>query len=403
MIDIQRISAILIGAALSLLAQQTLARDSNPAKSIWQDDIQIHGFAAQNFIDTDDNNFFGDSRKGSFEFWELGINTLWRPLNNLQFAVQAVARDAGKTDDGELRIDYALVDHSFAQRSSGTTGVRLGRVVNPLAFYNDTRDIAATRPGILLPQSIYFDVNRNFALSSDGGQLYHEVGNDHGAYTFQLGVFKPRTEDPDFEPAIFFQDVPGKLEGASSWMARILYEHDLGRIRLGLTAAEINVNYNPGAFDPIAPGEFHFIPYILSAQYNNENWSFTAEYARRTTELEKFGVFPDVKFTGSSYFIQGTYRFRPSWEAFLRYDELIWNNDDKDGREFESLTGLPHYSRFAKDWTIGLRWDVSPRIMLRTEFHQVNGTGWLSLLENTSPSDTEQNWQLFALSASLRF
>jgi hypothetical protein len=402
MIFIRRFSTALIGGALSLLAQQGRAQDSNLGASIWNDDIQFHGFSAQNFIYTDDNSFFGDSENGSFEFWELGINTLWRPLNNLQFAAQAVARDAGKTDDGDIRIDYAFVDYSFAHRSSGTTGVRLGRVVNPLAFYNDTRDIVATRPGILLPQSIYFDVNRNFALSSDGGQLYHEVGNDHGTYTFQLGVFEPRSEDPDFEPAIFFQEVPGKLEGANSWMARILYEYDLGRIRLGLTAAEINVDYNPGTNDPIAPGEFHFIPYILSAQYNNENWSLTAEYARRTTELEKFNG-PDVEFTGTSYFVQGTYRFRPTWEVFLRYDELIWNNEDKNGKEFESLTGMPHYSRFAKDWTIGLRWDVSPRVMLRTELHQVNGTGWLSLLENTSSPDTDQNWQLFAMSASFRF
>ncbi len=403
MMGIRHFSSTLIGVTLSLLVQPGLAQDSDQVASIWQDDLSVHGFAAQHYITTDDNSFFGDSEDGSFEFWELGINTLWRPLNNLQFAAQAVARDAGKTDDGKPRLDYAFVDYAFSQRSTGASGVRLGRVVNPLAFYNDTRDIVATRPGILLPQSVYFDVNRNFALSSDGGQLYHEVNNDLGAYTFQLGVFEPRMEDPDFEPAIFFQEVPGQLEGAASWMARILYEHDLGRIRLGLTAAEINVDYEPGTNDPIAPGEFHFIPYILSAQYNDENWSLTAEYARRSTELEKFKLLPDIDFTGSSYFVQGTYRLRPTLEAFLRYDELIWNNDDKDGKAFESLTGLPHYSRFAKDWTIGLRWDVSPRVMLRTELHQVNGTGWLSLLENTSPMDTDQHWQLFALSASIRF
>jgi len=401
MINILRLTNVLLGAALLLLTQQSQAQD--PASPNWLDDVQFHGFAAQSFIDTDGNDFFGDSDSGSSEFWELGFNTLWRPLSRLQFAAQVVARDAGETDDGDPRVDYAFADYAFAQRNTGTTGIRLGRVVNPLAFYNDTRDVAATRPGILLPQSIYFDVNRNFALSSDGAQLYHESGNDDGSYIVQFGVFEPRTEDPDFEPAIFFQNVPGKLEGASSWMARIIYEHDLGRIRLGLTVSEVNVDYDPGAMDPIAPGEFHFRPIILSAQYNAELWSLTAEYARRTTELEKFGGPLEVEFTGSSYFVQGAYRVRPDWEAFLRYDELIWDNDDSDGRTFESLTGLPHYSRFAKDWTLGLRWDVSPQFMLRTELHQVNGTGWLSLLENTSPAATDQHWQLFALSASFRF
>ena len=401
MMSPHRLSIALLGTALSLLFQTAQAQD--PATPTWHDNVQFHGFVAQNYILTDDNNFFGDSEDGSFEFWELGFNTLWRPLSNLQFAAQLVSRDAGETDDGDPRFDYAFVDYSFAHRSTGSTGLRVGRVVNPFGFYNDTRDIAATRPGILLPQSIYFDVNRNFALSSDGVQLYHETGDYNGIYSFQLGVFDPRTEDPDFEPAIFFQNVPGKLEGTTSWMARLIYDRDLGRIRLGLTVSEVNVDYNPGAMDPIAPGEFHFRPIILSAQYNNEFWSLTAEYSRRTTQLEKFGGPLEVKFTGSSYFVQGTYRLRPAWEAFVRYDELIWNNDDRNGKEFESLTGLPNYSRFAKDWTLGLRWDVTPRFMLRTEWHQVNGTGWLSLLENTTPSAAEQHWQLFALSASYRF
>ena len=366
------------------------------------DNIEFHGFAAQSYIHTDTNQFFGESENGSLEFWELGLNTLWRPVNHLQFAAQIVARDAGKTDDGELRFDYAFMDYSFLFSKADNSGLRLGRIVNPYAFYNDTRDVAATRPGILLPQSIYFDVNRNFALSADGAQFYSELSRNSGDYTFQLGVFEPRTKDPDFEPAIFFQNVPGSLEGTTSWMGRLLYDRDLGRIRIGFTAAEINVDYMPGDADPINPGEFHFRPYIISAQYNLEAWSLTAEYARRTTELEKFGG-PPVKFTGSSYFVQVSHRLSSAWEAFLRYDQLIWDNDDKDGRGFAAQTGFPHYSRFAKDWAVGLRWDVSSRIMLHTEWHRVNGTGWLSLLENGVPPDTDRHWDLFAFSAAIRF
>lgn len=370
--------------------------------SFW-DDWQFHGFAAQSYIHTDDNQFFGDSEHGSFEFWELGVNTLWRPHKQWQFAAQLVARDAGKTDDGDFRFDYALIDYNFGFAAQNNGGLRIGRIMNPFAFYNDTRDVAATRPGILLPQSIYFDVNRNLALSSDGAQFYYDIARGNHDFSFQFGVFEPRTEDPDFETAIFFQEVPGELEGTKSWMGRLLYEHDLGRIRLAFTAADVNVEYDPGSNDPIPPGEFNFTPYILSAQYNGERWSLTAEVARRTTELSKFGPALKAKFTGTSYFIQGAYRFLPNWEAFLRYDELIWNNDDRDGREFEALSGMPHHSRFAKDWTIGLRWDVTASFMLCTEWHHVNGTGWLSRLENPDPAATEQYWNLFAFTAAYRF
>ena len=368
----------------------------------WRETLQLHGFAAQSYIHTDDNDFFGNSDNGSFEFWELGINALWRPLSQLQFAAQLVARDAGETDDGKLRFDYAFADYNFTFLNTSSSGLRLGRIVNPYAFYNDTRDVVSTRPGILLPQSIYFDVNRNFALSADGAQFYYETSHNNDDYTFQLSVIEPRTDDPDFELAILFADQPGQMEGRSSWMGRLMFERDLGRIRLALTAADINAEYDPGRNDPISPGKFHFHPYILSAQYNRETWSLTSEFARRTSKLEKFLPTP-VKFTGSSYFIQATRRFATDWETFVRYDELIWDDDDKDGRKFERMFGLPHYSRFAKDWTVGLRWDISPRIMLRTEWHRVNGTGWLSLLENTVPAETEQRWNLFAFTAAFRF
>ena len=43
---------------------------------------------------------------------------------------------------------------------------------------------------------------------------------------------------------------------------------------------------------------------------------------------------------------------------------------------------LPAHNRFAKDITVGLRWNITPEFMLRAEYHRVNGTGWLSTLDN---------------------
>lgn len=364
--------------------------------------FQFHGFGSQSYLHTSDNDFFGTSENGSFEFFEFGINGIWQPTTRFKLASQLVARDAGKSDDGKFRIDYSFLDYIISNEHN-KTGIRAGRIVNPYGLYNDTRDIAATRPSILLPQSIYFDVNRNFALSSDGFQIYHENRKEMRDIFIQLGLFEPRTEDPDFEPAIFFQKAPGNLEGTPSWMARILYEYDFGRIRLGLTASEVNVEYNPGSADSIFPGEFHFRPFILSAQYNSERWSFTGEVARRTSELEKFNPGRNTKFSGTSFFIQGTYRTHANWRLLIRYDELIWNNNDRDGKKFQAATGRVHYSRFAKDWTIGARWDLNQYTMLHLEWHRVNGTGWLSLLETPQSIESEQYWNLFAVSASIRF
>ncbi len=71
-------------------------------------DYQVHGYAAQGFVLSDDNNFFGDSTDGSFDYYEAGINAAVQVRPNLLFAAQAAIRDAGISDDGSARIDYAL-------------------------------------------------------------------------------------------------------------------------------------------------------------------------------------------------------------------------------------------------------------------------------------------------------
>ncbi|MCH9639896.1 MAG: hypothetical protein K0U40_10435, partial [Betaproteobacteria bacterium] len=75
----------------------------------------------------------------------------------------------------------------------------------------------------------------------------------------------------------------------------------------------------------------------------------------------------------------------------------------RDGSEFAATSRQPAHTRFAKDLTAGLRWNVTPSFMLRAEYHYVNGTAWLSTLDNPDPTDTSRYWHLFAVQASYRF
>jgi hypothetical protein len=374
--------------------------------------VQIHGFASQAYIKTDENNFFGESEDGSLEFYELGINGSWAPRPDLQFSLQVVSRDAGAADNGALRVDYGFLDYSFVASATDLWGVRLGRIINPFGFYNDTRDVAFTRPSILLPQSIYFDSARALALSSDGVQFYGERRTDAGDFFLQIGYARPRADDIEFKLAAFRANLPGKLDGAlPSMFARILYESIGGAWRFGLSAIKANVDYESRAPFPadLPDGRFSFTPLYFSGQYNSDRWSITGEYALRTTELRDFAPFIDDKFTGESYYLQGSYRFAPKWEGFLRYDVLYWDMDDRGGTKWEAAGRGPYHSAFARDWTVGLRWDVTDNFMLRAEYHNVDGTGWLPISDNPdliNPAtwdNVERRWNLFALLASLRF
>jgi hypothetical protein len=409
------VSTITIGLILIMntAVAETAAKEEQKHswfEGTWLDDnwipqsVQIHGFLSQGFVHTSDNNFFGESADSvSTDYREIGINGSWRVIPELQLSLQFVYRDAGLTDEDGVRVDYALADYSFYSTESTLLGLKGGRIPTPLGFYNETRDVLSTRPSILLPQSIYFDINRNIALSADGGYLYGEHRTEYGDIFFDIGGVVPRADDPEAKFRLT-GDFPGEFSGKMSWVGRLAYEWQSGQVRLSVTYADLVGDYEPepDTFN-LLPGTFKFNPLVFSAQYNAENWSLTAEYALRRTRLTGFGLFPDNDTTGESYYVQGSYQFTSWMEGMVRYDNLFSNKDDKNGKQFEAATGLPNYSRFAHDWTFGLRFTVIPNLLISAEYHRVNGTAWLATIENKDPTKTEQYWDMYLMMISYDF
>src|SRR5688500_7112658 len=314
--------------------------------------LQIHGIASQAWLKSSDkNNVFGKSSSdsGSFDFRELGLNASMRPRSNLQFSAQMLSRTAGEGSPGNIRLDYGFIDYTFLSGENNKMGIRLGRMKNPLGFYNDTRDVPFTRPSILLPQSIYFDRTRKLAIAADGGHLYGEYRSDMGVLSFQGGVVRPLVRGAEAEVALLGHDMPGHLTPDVIYIGRANYDLDEGRLRLAFSGAQLNINYDPAKVDPLRAGSIRFTPLIFSAQYNAERWSLTSEYALRHFEYQNFGIAPlNLNFSGESYYFQGAYRFTPEWEAIIRYDALYTNRDDRSGEKWAAATGLPAHRRFAK-------------------------------------------------------
>ncbi|MBY0475265.1 MAG: OprO/OprP family phosphate-selective porin [Nitrosomonas sp.] len=377
-------------------------------------DLQFHGFVSQAYITTSDNNVFGNSDNGgSFGLTEAGLNASVRPLPRLQLSAQVLSRRAGEGNSGEPRLDYAILDYQLYAHEANQFGIRVGRLKNPFGFYNETRDVAFTRPSILLPQSIYFDRTRNLGLSSDSVQLYGDTSVfDWGTFSAQFGVTLPVVDDKDTESSLLGSVRKGHLNREVSYIGRGIFETNDKRLRLGISGIWLNTSYDPNSRlnDPLGPGALQFTPVIFSAQYNAERWTLTSEYAIRPFDYNNGFRTPPaprglngIDIVGESYYFQGEYRFTPKWEGIVRYDALFTDRSDRDGSEFAKLTGGISHTRFAKDITVGLRWNVTPAFMLRAEYHYVNGTAWLSRLDNPSPLATEQHWHLYGILGSYRF
>jgi hypothetical protein len=368
-------------------------------------ELQLHGFLTQGMVTTSDNNFLGQSnKKASTDFREIGVNASLRPTSDVRLSAGLLSHKAGNTDNGEIRLDYGLVDWTISSNEQGRGGIRLGRVKNAYGLYNKTRDVAFTRPSILLPQSIYFERTRNLTVAADGAELYldrnYEAGNLF--VTFALG--QPQIGSEASKVALVGLIPNGRFESKLMPVFQAIYEGDGGKYRLGFTAVKMDVPYIPGVRDVLQAGQLKFTPKIFSAQYNAENWSLTSEFALRPTSTRNFGPnAPDTTVHGQSYYIQGSYRLAPKWEALLRYDVLYADSADRDGKAYAAATRRPGFTRFSKDWTTGIRFDLTPEFMLRAEYHRVDGTGYLPAQDNPNPLALERHWDMLMLLASFRF
>lgn len=375
----------------------------------WANDLagpryQIQGFAAQGLIGSTNNNFFGDSRDGvSTEFTEAGLHGTWQPLDALRLSGQVLYRRAGESDQDGLRLDYAQADWRFYQSEATQFGIKFGKVKLPYGLYNETRDVPFTRPGILLPQSVYVDNSRDLLLAAPGFFLHGASVQKYGATDFLLGWVRPDFNSESVEYVFLGNTRPGKLEGKGALGARLRWDLPTDTT-LMMTYADAKAGYVPGNADPLAAGDVRYRNLLFTLQQRLDTLTLTAEYGEPRGKLSGFGAaLPDSARTVQAFYLQGEWRFHPSWELMLRHDLFYRDKNDRNGRRFQAATGLPAHNMFARDWTLGLRWDATPNLMLRAEYHYVNGTGWLPGPDNPAFFSREQYWNMWLFQAAYRF
>ncbi len=389
-----------------------------------------HAFASQGIIHTSDNNFYGKSDDGlSTEFRELGAILGVQPMDDLHLVAQVLSREAGEVDEAALQVDYAFASYTAYSGLDWELGLKAGRLRTPLGFYNDTRDVAHTRPSILLPQSVYPEVFRDLLFARDGIQLFGHY--QYGLSTLSWDLSYGRILiDKDYYPELIGRDdLPGRVEKPFTPVARLLWDWDLGRVRLGLTYADFAADYHGGPLSALnstlagynlpadsiglSDADISFEYTILSAEYNEADWSLIAEYSRIQSDMSDFGLtysselepyidtlgallpagsVPELRYdaVGYGYYIQGIYRFSPGWDAFVR-----WDAQYMDG------SGSKDFTTYTEDVTFGLGWRPDSNWLLRAEWHMVEGTSALSTREN-DPQELQKHWNMVLFQISYR-
>jgi hypothetical protein len=386
--------ALLAGAALSM-----------PARAV---EYQVHGYAAQGLVYTDENNFFGESSDVSTDYYEAGLNGSIQAQPNLLFSAQVAIRDAGISDDGSLRLDYALAEYRFVSDVDTSAGIRVGKVKNSLGFFNETRDVIFTRPGILMP-GVYADNQnqRSLIFTGPGAQVFatRVAGRHEFSFSGTANVHR-NVRKNDERLLITLPGIPFDLRIENVWNARVMDSIDGGRLQFALS--HFHGRFRLATADDIGlTGAFGVGITVLSARLNAEKFSLTTEYSRITNHNElDLGAMPLLRqeVDADSGYVQADFRFNKSWSAFARFDASFSDIHDRSGRKFEAANpGADRKSRMTRDLVAGVSWKYGEHWGFWGEYHWIDGTSTLQMLENPVPPGVEDRWSMLMFMAGFKF
>ena len=390
--------------------------------SAWAFDLgtkmRINGFLSQGYIKSQDNNFFGESKDGSFQINEFGLTLNGELTDNLRVGLQLLSRDLGAEGNNKVNIDWGMADYRWRD----WLGVRLGKVKLPIGLYNQGRDSDFLRPAVFLPQSIYDENKRNLVVAATGGSLYGNLSFGNGG---------------DLEYQAYYGEVNFPEDSGQALGMRTLAENMLRRSRSGtkVVAFEADNRYVYGGsliYSPPVEGlrlgvsyftgksEFDFKLkrrdgslfrdeatgnnkdfIVYSAEYVRDKMTLSIEYSEFTADRMVFGKeVPGGRSQGG--YIQACYRLIDPVVIYALYDVFYADKDDRDGSELEARGELD-YLGWRKDFGLGVRWDVNDNWVLKAEWHKVDGAALQLPIFNPPPEGVKRDWYYYVLKASYNF
>lgn len=404
-----RLSSRLI---LSFVFALALLLSSLSSKAYDIGDFSFHGFVTQGYLNTAGNNFLiGDSRGGTFDFNEIGLNAFYQPANQSRFylATQVISRNVGDLEDQQVDFDYALLGINILSDDENQLGIKLGRIKNPYGFYNYTRDVPGTRTGVLLPQSMYFEPSRNDSLRSEGMLLTYIRSGDFGSVTFDWLYGKMAVREKDLFPHddMDLEYIDAKYRN----VFRVMYDLPDNRTRFGFSYLTMDLSggyeYKMPSYLPMT-SELHgkSIYPILSFQYADDDWTITSEYSWprlyvKTSWESAFIGNGDIEAVSEHlehFYLEWLYQVRYDISAFVRYERFYFDKKDK---EASTYPGVIHPA-YSEGGVIGGTWNITDCLSLRSEFYVYEGVANLSG-QAVTDDEVDRYWNMFLMQVVYQF
>jgi len=188
---------------------------------VWNRSVQVHGFASQGFVYTDQNNWLTmHSSQGSGAFTDFGANISTQITDKFRVGAQVYDRNLGNLGEWHPSLDWAFADYRFKP----WFGLRGGKVKTVLGLYNDTQDLDFLHTFALLPQSVYPTDLRDTTIAHVGGDVYGRISLKRRLGDLSYTVYAGHRHDSNYSG---FAYLLGKYGITSSDYGGLQYGADL--------------------------------------------------------------------------------------------------------------------------------------------------------------------------------
>jgi hypothetical protein len=365
--------------------------------SVWSvaADVQIHGFISQGYLRSSENNFYKDTKDGTFEFNELGINFATKPTSRVMLGVQLFSYDLGDIGNDEVVVDWAFADCRFKEWAN----LRAGKMKAPMGLYNESRDVDLLRTSVFLPQSVYFEILRDSMLAITGIGVYGDV--DLGlagslSYLTQGGGMNIKNDGGTAQGIIALGvDSVDKIEVKSAYAGGLKWSTPIPGLLLAFSQTNVDLEVFS---DPLVLRYNDFDAFVYSIEFTWNDLIIAAELNRMFIDTflnnSPYGFLKLGGFYGSV-----AYRFIDWFEAAVIYSEWYDDWDNKHGRNNPGK----EFGAWQKDWTLALRFDINSNWLAKLEYHYIDGTNQILAQYGRDGNSDEQYWSMYAIKLTYSF
>jgi hypothetical protein len=445
----------------------------------YSQDVEVHGFISQGYLKTygqsyfdgvlqgEDNpqtggsNFLGPTKRGSWEFAEVGINFGTSISDDMRVGLQLFARDLGQLGNFQFELDWAFADYAFRDNLN----FRLGRIKMPYGLYGEYRDLDIVRPSVLLPQSVYFEALRDLQVAFDGVEIYGNLdpGSStlgHFDYTLFGGAIMGPAVRSKSSTALFFNNrafytgggnaifaiednsfnpymIGGSLQWNTPWEGLLIKSSTVyykavihATVADGFIGQLEQIGQLPSSFSQNQQYKTEVMFSVGSIEYTLDDLVLAAEYARYYGEFHSNNapLIPHTDLNQERYYLQASYRLselvqisgyygfqRDPRDYYRRFpDRFLGRKAPPEVNTAPTGWDQAHpgetynyetekFDEYQSDYSLAVRFDVNDFWVLKCEGHLMHGTEGVYMMLNPNHPEGEEWWYLFALKSTMVF